>query len=70
MIETLAAQLDAAGASIDRLALMSRTLHPQLAGWSVFWSRVNGVRRDSIEHGVGGSDAYVGSSIQRVQENL
>ena len=70
LIEGLCAQLDAAGAHIDRLALMSRTLHPQLVGWSVFWSRVNGVRRDSIEHGVRGSDAYVGSPIQHVQERV
>ena len=70
LIEGLCAQLDAAGAHIDRLALMSRTLHPQLVGWSVFWSRVNGVRRDSIEHGVRGSDAYLGSPIQHVQERV
>ena len=70
LIEALATQLDTAGASIDRIGLMSRTLHPQLAGWSVYWSRVHGVRRDSIEHGVRGTDAYLGSPIQRVQENL
>ena len=70
MIEGLAAQLDAAGAPIDRIGLTSRTLHPQLAGWSVYWSRMHGVRRNSLEHGARGSDAYVGSPIQRVQENL
>jgi len=48
---------------------MSRTLHPQLVGWSVFWSRQNGVRRDSIQYGVRDSDAYVGSPIQQVQEH-
>ena len=69
LIEGLGAQLDAAGAHVDRLALMSRTLHPQLVGWAVFWSRVNGVRRDSIGHDVRGSDAFIGSPIQRVQEN-
>ncbi len=69
LVEGVGAQLDAAGAHVDFLALMSRTLHPQLVGWSVFGSRMNGVRRDSIEHGVRSSDAYVGSPIQRVQEN-
>jgi adenylate cyclase len=69
MIESLAGQLNEAGAHIDRLAVMSRTLHPQLVGWSVFWSRQNGVRRDSIQYGVRDSDAYVGSPIQQVQEH-
>jgi adenylate cyclase len=69
MVEALAAHLNSAGAHIDRMAVMSRTLHPQLVGWSVFWSRQNGVRRDSIQHGVRSSDAYVGSPIQQVQEH-
>lgn len=70
LIEGLGAQLDAAGAHVDRLALMSKTLHPQLVGWSVFWSRKNGVRRDNIEHGATGNDSYVGSPIQHVHEHV
>ncbi len=70
LIEGVGAQQDAAGAHVDRLGLMSRTLHPQLAGWSARWSRVNGVRRDSIGHEVRTSDAYVGSPIQHVQEHI
>jgi adenylate cyclase len=70
LIEGVGAQLDAAGAHVDRLGLVSRTLHPQLAGWSVFWSRINGVRRDSIGHDVRTSDAYVGSPIQHVHEHI
>ena len=70
LIEGVGLQMDAAGAQVDRLAMMSRTLHPQLAGWSVHWSRVNGVRRDSIGHDVRNSDAYVGSPIQHVQEHV
>lgn len=70
LLEGAAARLDAAGAQIDRLAIMSRTLHPQLVGWSARWSRKEGVRREAFEHGVHGSDAYVGSPIQAVQEHL
>ena len=69
LIEALAAQLDKAGAQVDRLAVMSRTLHPQYAGWSVRWGRKNGLHVGSIEHGSGGSDAFVGSPVQFVQEN-
>ena len=69
LIEGLAGQLDAAGARVDRFAFMSRTLHPQLVGWSVYWSRKNGARRDGIEHSARSSDAYVGSPIQFVQDN-
>lgn len=69
LIEALAAQLDSAGAQVDRLAVMSRTLHPQYAGWSVRWGRKNGIHSGAIEHGSGGSDAFVGSPVQYVQEN-
>lgn len=69
LMEGLVGTLDAAGARIDRLAFMSRTLHPQLAGWVVYWSRDEGVRRDSLEHSVRASDAYIGSPVQRVQEH-
>ena len=69
LIEALAAQLERSGAKVDRMAVMSRTLHPQFSGWSVRWSRVSGLHRGSIEHGSGGSDAFVGSPVQYVQEN-
>lgn len=68
LIEGLVAALDAAGARVDRIAVMSRTLHPQLVGWSVQWSRLRGVRRDSLEYGVRETDAYVGSPIEYVQQ--
>ena len=69
LIEALAAQLDRSGANVDRMAVMSRILHPQFSGWSVRWSRVSGLYRGSIEHSSGGSDAFVGSPVQYVQEN-
>ena len=69
MVEELAAQLGSAGAHIDRMAVMIRTLHPQLVGWSLYWSRQHGVRRDSFEYSSRGTDAYIGSPIQQVQEH-
>ena len=68
-LEALAAQLEAVGAHVDRIAFMSRTLHPQLVGWAAHWGRKSGVRRDGIEHGARSSDAYVGSPVQYVTEN-
>ena len=70
LLEGTATRLDTAGAHIDRLAIISRTLHPQLVGWSARWSRKEGVHRDAFQHGVRGSDAYLGSPIQAVQEHL
>lgn len=69
LLEGTAAQLDAAGAGADRLAVMSQTLHPQLAGWSVRWSRQEGLRRDSFSHIARSSDAYVGSPIEYVAQH-
>ena len=69
LLEGTAARLDAAGAKVDRLAVMSQTLHPQLVGWSARWSRQDGVRRDTFSHSARGSDAFVGSPIQYVQEH-
>jgi hypothetical protein len=50
LIEGLAQQLDLAGAHIDRLAFMSRTLHPQFMGWNVRWIRQKGTQRASVDH--------------------
>ena len=69
MIESLAGQLNDAGAHIDRMAVMSRTLHPQLVGWSVYWSRQSGARRDNFEYSTRASDAYIGSPIEQVQDH-
>lgn len=68
LIEGLAAALDAAGAGIDRIAFMSRTLHPQLVGWAVHWSRSGGARLDTLGYGVQDSDAYVGSPVQVIRD--
>jgi adenylate cyclase len=69
LIEGLAQQLDRAGAHVDRLAFMSRTLHPQLAAWSVYWTRPKGAWRESFEHVGRTTDAYIGSPVQFVQEH-
>ena len=64
----LMAQLDAAGAKIDRVRLTMTTLHPQVLAWGVFWDRELGARPWSAEHGVQNADAYVGSPNQYVRD--
>lgn len=69
LIEALAQQLDRAGARVDRLAFMCRTLHPQFMGWNVRWTRARGATRASVEHAVRATDAFIGSPVQWVQEH-
>jgi adenylate cyclase len=69
LVEGLAQQLDRAGARVDRLAVISRTLHPQMAGWWVYWRRSTGGSRGSFEHAARASDAYIGSPVQFVQDH-
>ncbi len=68
LVEGLAQQLDLAGAHIDRLAFLCRTLHPKFLGWNVRWSRQMGAQRASVEHAVRASDAFIGSPVQFVQQ--
>ena len=68
LMNGLMAQLDAAGAKIDRVRLTMTTLHPQLLAWGVFWDRPLGARPWSAEHGVQFLDAYVGSPNQYVRD--
>ncbi len=69
LVEGLAAKLDDAGAHIDRMAFMSRTLHPQFVGWAAHWSRKNGAKLGSLEHSTSRTDAFVGSPVHYVQEH-
>lgn len=69
LIEGLAHQLDLAGAHIDRLAFVCRTLHPQFMGWNVRWTRQKGTRRAQVEHAVRATDAFVGSPVQFVHQH-
>ena len=69
LINGLAQQLDRAGARVDRLAFISRTLHPQFAGWNAHWSRQQGARRASVEHSALASGAFIGSPVQFVHEH-
>lgn len=69
LIEGLAQQLDLAGARIDRLAFMCRTLHPQFTGWNVRWTRQKGAQRALVEHAVRDSDAFIGSPVQYVHQH-
>lgn len=68
LVNGLMAQLDEAGARIDRLRFVSGTLHPQVIAWGVVWSRGGGAQLVSAEHGVHLSDAYLTSPIKIVRE--
>lgn len=68
LMNGVAAQLDAAGASVDRIRLTTTTLHSQLVAWGVFWDRDVGARPWSGEHGVQNLDAYIGSPNQYVRD--
>jgi len=70
LLSALMQRLDAAGARIDRVRLSSRTLHPQLMALGVLWSRAAGSTLSHGAHGVQESDAYVGSPMQFVSENM
>ena len=69
LIGALAGQLDAAGARIGRLAFISRTLHPQFAGWSVRWSRTDGARHDSFPHSSAATPTFTDSPVFYVQQH-
>ncbi len=69
LLEALAARLNIAGASIERLGFTVRTIHPQLAAWGCYWSRRGGTGIFAGRHGTQNSDAYIGSSVQYVYEN-
>ncbi|HXZ52317.1 MAG TPA: adenylate/guanylate cyclase domain-containing protein [Burkholderiales bacterium] len=68
LLAGLAAQLDKAGARIDRLGFTCATLHPQLLAWGCLWTRGVGVVPFTGRHGIETSDAFVGSPTQHVYE--
>jgi len=68
LLAALAAQLDAAGAHVDRLVLTCTTIHPQLLAWGCRWRRGEGATGFTGLHGVETSDAFVGSPVQHVYE--
>jgi len=67
-VNGLAAQLDAAGARIDRIRITTGTLHPQLLAWGTFWNRGAGAELWTGRHGILETDSYVGSPAQFVRE--
>src|SRR5262249_24673130 len=69
LLEQLAARLNAAGAGIDRIGFVVRTIHPQVAAWGCYWSRKNGSGLFTGRHGTQTGDAYIGSPVQYVYEN-
>jgi len=68
LLDGLAAQLDKAGARIDRLGLTCVTIHPQLRAWGCLWRRGAGAVPFSGQHGIESSDAFLGSPVQHVLE--
>ena len=68
-LDGLVAQLDAAGARIDRMRISSPTLHPQLAALGISWIRGEVAQLWSGMHGVMQSDAYIGSPMEFVRKN-
>lgn len=70
LLTALMQRLDAVGAQIDRLRISSRTLHPQLVAMGVLWNRANGAELAHGAHGVQESDAYLGSPMQFVDQNM
>jgi adenylate cyclase len=68
LINGLAAQLDEAGAHVDRLRFASGTLHPQLLAWGAFWNRGSAAQMWEGRHGILETDAYLGSPAQAVRE--
>jgi len=68
LMDGVMAQLDEAGARIDRLRFVSGTLHPNVIAWGAVWSRGAGAQVLKADHGIHLSEAYRGSPIQIVRE--
>ncbi len=69
LLDGLVAQLDKAGARIDRIRVSSPTLHPQLAALGISWTRGEQAQLWSGMHGVLQSDAYIGSPMEFVRNS-
>lgn len=69
LLAGLAAQLDAAGARVDRLGFTSATIHPQLRAWGCLWRRGEGAVPFTGSHGVEATDAFIGSPTQHVYQH-
>ena len=70
LLTQLVARLDDVGARIDRIRISSRTLHPQLVALGVIWTRASGVEIWNGPHGVQQTDAYLGSPLQFVNQQI
>jgi adenylate cyclase len=68
LLEQLMAELDQAGARIDRLRFASGTIHPQVFAWGAVWSRGAGARILTAGHSVQITEAYRDSPIRIVRE--
>ena len=68
LLDGLAARLNAAGASTERLGFTLRTIHPQLLAWGAYWTRREGSKLFTGGHGTQNSEAYIGSPVQFVYE--
>jgi len=69
-IKALGERLIACGAPLWRLRLGCRTIHPQIAVWSVVWSRgMARAQERSGRHGFMNNDTYVGSPMAFVAQS-
>jgi len=68
-VEALGRRLIEAGAPLWRLRIGCRTIHPQIAAWSLVWATDMARATDRIAgHGYKDNDTYIGSPMQHVVE--
>ncbi len=66
-VENLGRQLIECGAPLWRIRLSCRTIHPQIAAWSVIWaSDMDHATERQVGHGYKDNDAYMGSPMAHV----
>ena len=67
--QELALQLVSAGAPVDGIRIMVRTLNPQVLAFSNFWSSSNNrTQTATARHGVRSTDRYIGSPLKFILE--
>lgn len=67
--QELATQLVAAGAPVDGIRLMVRTLNPQVLAFSNFWSSgTNRTETATARHGIRSTERYLGSPLEYILE--
>jgi len=70
IIKELGPRLVAAGLPVARIRVNFRTLHPEIVASAYVWTAESGIRENRVGHGLVNSDAYLGSPIQTMFEEL